>query len=77
MSAFFRENDHVSFEDLRSTIQHGYGKSVASIRISLGIASNFADVHRFVDFAQDLLNRSSDEIGHEECGHCRIIHDVT
>jgi len=77
MRSFFHDDDHVSFEDLRSTIQHGFGKSVASIRVSLGIASNFADVQRFVDFTADLLDRSSDDIGHEECGHCRIIRDVT
>jgi len=77
MRAFFQESGHVSFEDLRQTIHQGYGKSVASIRISLGIASNFADVQRFVAFASDLLDRSVHDIGREECQPCRIIRDIT
>lgn len=75
MRAFFREGGRVSFEQLRETVRHGYGKSVASIRISLGIASNFADVRRFVDFARVLLDRSAAEIGQEECHECRIVRE--
>jgi hypothetical protein len=30
------------------------GRMVGAVRISLGIASNFADAHRFVTFAESL-----------------------
>jgi selenocysteine lyase/cysteine desulfurase len=34
------------------------GKSVGALRVSLGIASNFSDLYRFVDFATGLLNQT-------------------
>ena len=77
MRAFFQQGDQVSFEQMRETVRTGYGKSVASIRISLGIASNFRDVFRFVEFARGLLDRSSADVGAEECGDCRLIREIT
>ena len=54
MKAFFARGDHVSFDDLRTTIRDQYQKSVASIRISIGIATNFADVYRFIAICRGL-----------------------
>jgi hypothetical protein len=39
-------------------IQHRGGKSAGAIRVSLGIASNFADVDRFVQFATSLRDQT-------------------
>jgi selenocysteine lyase/cysteine desulfurase len=39
------------------------GKSVGAIRVSLGIVSNFADVHRFVEFAATLRDQTRMTIG--------------
>ena len=36
---------------------------VAAIRISVGVATNFADVYRFMCFLQGFVDRTVDEIG--------------
>ena len=36
----------------------------AAIRISVGVATNFADVYRFVCFMQRFVDRTVDEVGH-------------
>lgn len=77
MKALFEQGGRVSFDEMRELIRGGYGKSVASIRVSLGIASNFADVFRFVEFVSGFLDRSSAEVGAEECNECRVIRDGT
>jgi molybdenum cofactor sulfurtransferase len=76
MRALFERGGRLSFDEMRESIRSGYGKSVASIRVSLGIASNFADVFRFVDFVRGFLDRRSAEVGEEECSDCRV-RDVT
>jgi len=77
MMALFERGGRLSFDEMRELVRGGYGKSVASIRVSLGIASNFADVFRFVEFVRGFLDRSSAEVGEEECADCRVIRDVT
>jgi len=42
---------------------HRGGKSAGAIRVSLGLASNFADVQRFVDFAAGLRNQTRMTMG--------------
>jgi selenocysteine lyase/cysteine desulfurase len=39
------------------------GKSAGAIRVSLGLASNFADVERFVEFAASLRNQTRMTMG--------------
>jgi len=39
------------------------GKSAGAIRVSLGLASNFADVQRFVEFAGGLRNQARMTMG--------------
>jgi molybdenum cofactor sulfurtransferase len=46
--------DRLTIDDFRLCID---GKSSGAVRVSLGVASNFADVHCFTQFAQGLLNR--------------------
>jgi molybdenum cofactor sulfurtransferase len=46
--------DRLTIDDFRLCID---GKSSGAVRVSPGLASNFADVHRFTQFAQGLLNR--------------------
>jgi hypothetical protein len=43
-----------------------FGRDVSAVRISVGIASNFADVDAFVRFAARLLNHTAAEIGEVE-----------
>ena len=43
------------------------GKSAGAIRVSLGLASNFADAHRFVEFAGTLRDQTRLAIGSTTC----------
>jgi selenocysteine lyase/cysteine desulfurase len=44
----------LTLDDFRHCID---GKSTGAVRISFGIASNFADAHRFVEFARTFMDR--------------------
>lgn len=63
MCAVFASGQRVTFDELRVRMRDEVHKSVASIRISLGIASNFRDVYRLAEFARSFTDKSSDEIG--------------
>jgi selenocysteine lyase/cysteine desulfurase len=58
-------------------IQHRGGKSAGAIRVSLGIASNIADVERFLGFAAGFRDQTSLTIGAVtfDIESCRIIRD--
>jgi selenocysteine lyase/cysteine desulfurase len=58
-------------------IQHRGGKSAGAIRVSLGLVSNFTDVHRFLQFASDLRNQTQLTLGDAtfDIDSCRIIRD--
>jgi selenocysteine lyase/cysteine desulfurase len=58
-------------------IQHRGGKSAGAIRVSLGIASNFADVSRFVQFASELRDQTRLTMGDVafDIESCRVIRD--
>jgi molybdenum cofactor sulfurtransferase len=45
--------DRLTLDEFRLCID---GKNSGAVRVSLGLASNFADVHRFVQFAKGLLS---------------------
>ncbi|MBN1922633.1 MAG: aminotransferase class V-fold PLP-dependent enzyme [Anaerolineae bacterium] len=66
MAEFFKDNHGLSFEELRQLMQVRYGKSINAVRISVGLASNFADVQRFLDFAQGFIDKSTASIGSSE-----------
>jgi len=58
-------------------ITHRGGKSAGAIRVSVGIASNFDDVQRFVEFAASLRDQTRLSIGETsfDIASCRIIRD--
>jgi molybdenum cofactor sulfurtransferase len=58
-------------------ITHRSGKTAGSIRISLGVASNFADVQRFLEFAATFRDQSKLAIGDAtfDITTCRVIRD--
>jgi molybdenum cofactor sulfurtransferase len=62
MAQVFGSPTPVSFEELYEMARATSGKHPSSIRISLGVASNFADVYRFMGFLHSLLNRPANEI---------------
>lgn len=57
--------------------EQGSQKSAGAIRVSFGLASNFADVVRFVDFLRPLLNQPRASLGSVSIADdtCRIIRD--
>jgi molybdenum cofactor sulfurtransferase len=63
MRSFFACDRALSFQELRGEMQARFGRDVSAVRVSVGIASNFADVDAFVRFAMRLLNHTVSEIG--------------
>jgi molybdenum cofactor sulfurtransferase len=58
-------------------LQHRGGKSAGAIRVSLGLASNFADVERFLGFASGLRDQTALTIGTAsfDIESCRVVRD--
>lgn len=58
-------------------ITHRGGKSAGAIRVSLGIASNFTDVYRFVRFVAGLRDQTRPALGEVtfDIESCRVIRD--
>ncbi len=56
MEEAFRDQERMTFEQFLSVVLHKRHKSAGAIRVSLGIASNFADVHRFLRFLARFLD---------------------
>jgi selenocysteine lyase/cysteine desulfurase len=58
-------------------IQHRGGKSAGAIRVSLGVASNFADAYRFLQFAASFRDQTRLSIGlvSFDIESCRMIRD--
>ena len=58
-------------------ITHRGGKSAGAIRVSLGLASNFADVYRFCEFAAGLRDQTRLTMGEVtfDIESCRVIRD--
>jgi len=53
VSCFLGSEDRMSYDDFRRCVD---GKSSGALRVSLGMASNFADVHAFAQLAQQFLD---------------------
>ena len=58
-------------------IQHRGGKSAGAIRVSLGLASTFADVERFLAFAAGFRDQTRLTMGEVsfDIDSCRVIRD--
>ena len=54
----------VTFSECHEIIRDATGKMPNTMRVSLGLASNFADVYRFMAFAASFRDRTSEEVGH-------------
>jgi selenocysteine lyase/cysteine desulfurase len=51
----FRDKEHVTFEQFLQVID---GKTTGALRASIGLATNFADVYRYVQFAKTFIDTS-------------------
>jgi molybdenum cofactor sulfurtransferase len=53
----FRDKDRLTFEQFLHAID---GKTTGALRASIGLATNFADVYKYAQFAESLLDRESE-----------------
>lgn len=60
--ACFRDKDSLSFEQFLQRID---GKTTGALRASIGIATNFADVYKYVQFAETFVDRHSSRADEE------------
>jgi selenocysteine lyase/cysteine desulfurase len=59
---WFGRDEPVPYRDFRQRMRLEHGRFPSAIRVSVGIATNFGDVHRFVTFLESFLDRSAAEI---------------
>ena len=62
MSPWFGRGAPVSYPEFRDRIRIEHGRLPSAIRISVGVATNFADAYRFLCFLQGFADRSVAEI---------------
>jgi molybdenum cofactor sulfurtransferase len=60
---FVGKTKPVTFSECHEIIRDATGKMPNTMRVSLGLASNFADVYRFMTFAASFRDRSAEEVG--------------
>jgi len=61
MKQFFEGDEGINFAQLVAIVNEAQGVDVSAVRISVGLASNFSDVYRFIKFAASFLDRHSIE----------------
>jgi hypothetical protein len=71
------DGGEMSLPRFLQVIQHRGGKSAGAIRVSLGLASNRADVEAFLEFAARFRNQTRLAIGAVtfDIDSCRVIRD--
>ncbi len=62
---WFGHASPVTYAQFRDHIHLEQGRSPSAIRISLGVATNFADVYRFACFLQRFVDGTVAQIGHQ------------
>jgi selenocysteine lyase/cysteine desulfurase len=77
VAAALQETPDMTMPRFLQFITHRGGKSAGAIRVSMGIASNFADVERFVRFAAGLRDQTRIAMGEVtfDIESCRVIRD--
>ena len=60
MAAAFKDKDRLRYQEFLQVID---GKTTGAARASLGLATTFADVYRFWDFAAGFRDLRSDTLG--------------
>src|SRR6185369_17453002 len=75
MRAAFASDPDLTLPRFLQFMQQHNGKSTGAVRVSLGLASNFADVDRFLTFATGFRDRKLDALGGltVDDPNCRVI----
>lgn len=61
MAEAFQNEERMTLDEFQAIVLNKHKKSAGAVRVSLGIASNFADVYRFLGFAAGFLDRPAEE----------------
>ncbi len=77
MAAALRESADMTLPRFVQFVTHRSGKSAGALRVSLGLASNFADVYRLVRFVERLRDQTRMTVGDAtfDIESCRVIRD--
>jgi hypothetical protein len=77
MMVGIQDAENMSLPRFVQIIAHQGNKSVGAIRVSVGIATNFTDVYRFVQFATGFRDKTQLNIGEVtfDIENCRVIRD--
>jgi molybdenum cofactor sulfurtransferase len=77
MRAAFASDPDLTLPRFLQFMQQHNGKSTGAVRVSLGLASNVADVERFLAFAAGFRDRTLDALGGltVDDPNCRVIRD--
>jgi selenocysteine lyase/cysteine desulfurase len=59
VAACFRHADRISYDEFQHQIE---GKTTGALRLSVGLASNFEDVSRYLEFARSFVDRSVSDL---------------
>ena len=62
MAAAFENGERMTFEQFLTVLQDRDGKSAGAVRVSIGLASNFADVYQFLGFARSFIDQTAGEV---------------
>ena len=62
MAQAFNRPEGMSFSDFFDWARREHGRNPSTLRISLGIASNFTDVYRFMHFLTSFIDKPETEI---------------
>jgi selenocysteine lyase/cysteine desulfurase len=78
MRPWFGRAEPLSFLELRSELLDRLDLLVSAVRVSVGAATTFTDVFRFLCFVQGFVGRSVDDVGRVEfvSDNCRIVRDT-
>lgn len=77
VQAIMRDEPDLTLPRFLQRILHNSNKSAGAIRISVGLASNFADVYRFMHFAAGFRDQTNLNIGEVtfDIESCRVLRD--
>jgi len=65
---YFEQDQGLDFDEFRRRFSADYDREIGAVRISVGLATNFADVHRFLEFAASFLDRSTADFASVDTG---------
>jgi molybdenum cofactor sulfurtransferase len=77
MAQCFTSSEPMSFDQFFALLQSiGGGKNASTVRISVGLATNFADAYQFIRFARGFLNKTTADIGAAARACTRLVRDT-